>query len=89
MNYIKRIFAEPKIYTKFEAPLPFKKVLIGTNGDDAVISLEKDSDVMFLGRNTASRCIEVEFPSAINYFYFYNSAESKTSYSVLVEEWGN
>lgn len=89
MNYIKRILAEPNIYTKFETPLPFKKVLIGTNGGNAAISLEKDSDVMFLGGNTASQCIEVEFPSTINHFYFYNSAETKTSYSVLVEEWGN
>lgn len=89
MNYIKRIFADPKIYTKFEAPLPFKKVLIGTNGDETQISLEKDSDVMFLGRNIASHSVEIEFPSTINYFYFYNSTDTRTSYSVLVEEWGN
>ena len=89
MNYIKRILAPSAEYTKFEAPLPFKKVLIGTNGNEIQISLEKNSDLMFLGRNIGANCIEIEFPSTIKYFYFYNAATSNTAYSVLVEEWGN
>lgn len=89
MNYIKRILAKPAEYTKFETPLPFKKVLIGTNANEIQLSLEKNSDLMFLGRNIGAKCIEVEFPSTINHFYFYNTAEANAAYSVLVEEWGN
>ena len=85
MNYIKRILAKPAEYTKFETTLPFKKVLIGTNANEIQLSLEENSDLMFLG----AKCIEVEFPSTINHFYFYNTAESNAAYSVLVEEWGN
>nr|DAO15671.1 MAG TPA: hypothetical protein [Caudoviricetes sp.] len=89
MNYIKRILAPPTEYAKFEAPFPFKKVLIGTNGNEVQISLEKNTDLMFLGRNIGASCIEIEFPSTIKYFYFYNAADSNAVYSVLVEEWGN
>lgn len=89
MNYIKHILAKPTAFTKFETTLPFKKVLIGTNGNEVQISLEENSDLMFLGRNIGANCIEVEFPSTINHFYFYNTATSNTAYSVLVEEWGN